>query len=114
MAYLSSGFHHFVALYILFLYLSFGRLYHLQSCIKVALDFVSPENVVECIRLTNEFRLLPKDHCAKDDKLEVWFLISCIRLQIMLLFSAISSRHCSSNAFFVVFWTQVGVDNEII
>lgn len=85
MAYLSSGFHHFVALYILFLYLSFGHLYHLQSCIKVALDFVSPENVVECIRLTNEFRLLPKDHCAKDDKLEVWFLISCIRLQIMLL-----------------------------
>ncbi|KAG5521910.1 hypothetical protein RHGRI_034210 [Rhododendron griersonianum] len=42
-----------------------------KSCIKVALDFVSPENVVECIRMTNEFRLLPKDHCAKDDKLEV-------------------------------------------
>ncbi|XP_039056700.1 lysine-specific demethylase JMJ25-like isoform X2 [Hibiscus syriacus] len=42
-----------------------------QSCIKVALDFVSPENVQECIRLTEEFRLLPKDHKAKEDKLEV-------------------------------------------
>ncbi|KAL5719081.1 hypothetical protein ACHQM5_011908 [Ranunculus cassubicifolius] len=42
-----------------------------QSCIKVALDFVSPENVQECIRLTEEFRLLPKNHRAKEDKLEV-------------------------------------------
>ncbi|KAL7203170.1 hypothetical protein ACSBR2_016474 [Camellia fascicularis] len=42
-----------------------------QSCIKVALDFVSPENVEECVRLTEEFRLLPKHHRAKEDKLEV-------------------------------------------
>ncbi|KAK9280000.1 hypothetical protein L1049_013684 [Liquidambar formosana] len=42
-----------------------------QSCIKVALDFVSPDNVQECIRLTDEFRLLPKNHRAKEDKLEV-------------------------------------------
>lgn len=42
-----------------------------KSCIKVALDFVSPENVQECIQLTEEFRLLPKDHRAKEDKLEV-------------------------------------------
>ncbi|XP_021763956.1 uncharacterized protein LOC110728617 [Chenopodium quinoa] len=41
------------------------------SCIKVALDFVSPENVQECIRLTDEFRLLPKNHRSKEDKLEV-------------------------------------------
>ncbi|XP_058183767.1 lysine-specific demethylase JMJ27-like isoform X1 [Rhododendron vialii] len=42
-----------------------------QSCIKVALDFVSPDNVEECIRLTEEFRLLPKSHRSKEDKLEV-------------------------------------------
>ncbi|XP_038682690.1 lysine-specific demethylase JMJ25 isoform X2 [Tripterygium wilfordii] len=42
-----------------------------QSCIKVALDFVSPENVEECIRLTQEFRVLPQTHRAKEDKLEV-------------------------------------------
>ncbi|XP_058004565.1 lysine-specific demethylase JMJ25 isoform X2 [Hevea brasiliensis] len=44
---------------------------NLKSCIKVALDFVSPENVGECIRLTEEFRLLPPNHWAKEDKLEV-------------------------------------------
>jgi hypothetical protein len=43
----------------------------MQSCIKVAMDFVSPENVLECVRLTNEFRLLPMDHRAREDKLEV-------------------------------------------
>ncbi|KAK7258496.1 hypothetical protein RIF29_24075 [Crotalaria pallida] len=42
-----------------------------QSCIKVALDFVSPENVGECLQLTEEFRVLPKHHRAKEDKLEV-------------------------------------------
>ncbi|KAL7128622.1 hypothetical protein ABFS83_13G007200 [Erythranthe nasuta] len=42
-----------------------------QSCIKVALDFVSPENVQECLRLTQEFRVLPQNHRAKEDKLEV-------------------------------------------
>ncbi|RWR73183.1 lysine-specific demethylase JMJ25-like protein [Cinnamomum micranthum f. kanehirae] len=44
---------------------------NLKSCTKVALDFVSPENVNECIRLTEEFRILPRDHIAKEDKLEV-------------------------------------------
>ncbi|GAB4845538.1 hypothetical protein Ancab_038943 [Ancistrocladus abbreviatus] len=44
---------------------------NLKSCIKVALDFVSPENVPECIRLTEEFRVLPPNHRAKEDKLEV-------------------------------------------
>jgi lysine-specific demethylase 3 len=45
--------------------------FSIQSCIKVALDFVSPENVGECIRLTEEFRTLPQSHRAKEDKLEV-------------------------------------------
>ena len=37
----------------------------------MALDFVSPENVEECIRLAGEFRVLPQNHRAKEDKLEV-------------------------------------------
>ncbi|KAK1311648.1 hypothetical protein QJS10_CPA07g00709 [Acorus calamus] len=41
------------------------------SCIKVAVDFVSPENVNECVRLTEEFCKLPLGHKAKEDKLEV-------------------------------------------
>ncbi|GAB4839613.1 hypothetical protein Ancab_029136 [Ancistrocladus abbreviatus] len=44
---------------------------NLKPCIKVALDFVSPENVPECIRLTEEFRVLPANHRAKEDKLQV-------------------------------------------
>ncbi|XP_062211756.1 lysine-specific demethylase JMJ26-like [Phragmites australis] len=44
---------------------------NLKSCIKVAMDFVSPENVGECIKLTGEFRRLPSDHRAKEDKLEI-------------------------------------------
>uniref|UniRef100_A0A1D1XXU9 Lysine-specific demethylase 3A n=1 Tax=Anthurium amnicola TaxID=1678845 RepID=A0A1D1XXU9_9ARAE len=44
---------------------------NLKSCIKVAVDFVSPENVFECIHLAQEFRRLPEDHRAKEDKLEV-------------------------------------------
>ncbi|XP_017427435.1 lysine-specific demethylase JMJ26 isoform X2 [Vigna angularis] len=42
-----------------------------QSCIKVAADFVSPENVGECFRLTEEFRTLPINHKSTEDKLEV-------------------------------------------
>ncbi|KAM7480947.1 hypothetical protein LguiB_005530 [Lonicera macranthoides] len=48
---------------------------NLKSCIKVALDFVSPENVNECIRLTEEFRVLPPNHRANEDKLEVLLLM---------------------------------------
>ncbi|KAL1559737.1 lysine-specific demethylase JMJ25-like [Salvia divinorum] len=44
---------------------------NLKSCTKVALDFVSPENVNSCFQLTEEFRLLPLNHRAKEDKLEV-------------------------------------------
>ena len=43
----------------------------LQSCTKVAVDFVCPENIRECLRLTEEFRQLPKNHRAREDKLEV-------------------------------------------
>ncbi|KAL7601245.1 hypothetical protein Lser_V15G23162 [Lactuca serriola] len=43
---------------------------NLKSCIKVAVNFVSPENIGECIRLTEDFRLLPKNNWAKEDTLE--------------------------------------------
>ncbi|XP_024630937.1 lysine-specific demethylase JMJ25 [Medicago truncatula] len=44
---------------------------NLKSCIKVGLDFVSPENVGECFRLTEEFRKLPINHRSTKDSLEV-------------------------------------------
>ncbi|KAF9613669.1 hypothetical protein IFM89_009632, partial [Coptis chinensis] len=43
---------------------------NLKSCIKVAADFVSPENINECIRLAQEFRELPENHIVREDKLE--------------------------------------------
>ncbi|GAA0144351.1 histone modifying enzyme [Lithospermum erythrorhizon] len=46
-----------------------------KSCISVCLDFFSPGSVNEAIRLTEEFRDLPKDHIAKEDRLEVKKLI---------------------------------------
>uniref|UniRef100_A0A1J3J756 Lysine-specific demethylase JMJ25 n=1 Tax=Noccaea caerulescens TaxID=107243 RepID=A0A1J3J756_NOCCA len=44
---------------------------NLKSCTKVAVDFVSPENIHECLRMTEEFRQLPKNHKAREDKLEI-------------------------------------------
>ncbi|XP_020574834.1 lysine-specific demethylase JMJ25-like isoform X2 [Phalaenopsis equestris] len=61
-----------------------------QSCIKVALDFVSPENIGECVRLTEEFRSLPITHRAKEDKLE-GFISSSNRAITFFLFSILSS-----------------------
>ncbi|KAL9383990.1 hypothetical protein Peur_024313 [Populus x canadensis] len=44
---------------------------NLKSCVSVVLDFLSPENVTECIQLMDEFRQLPENHKAKVDSLEV-------------------------------------------
>jgi lysine-specific demethylase 3 len=44
---------------------------NLHSCIKVAGDFVSPENVSQCFRLMNEFRDLSSSHSNHEDKLQI-------------------------------------------
>ncbi|KAK1556525.1 hypothetical protein Q3G72_006725 [Acer saccharum] len=44
---------------------------NLKSCVNVVSDFVSPENVSECIKLVDELRLLPNGHKAKANKLEL-------------------------------------------
>ncbi|CAN6980972.1 unnamed protein product [Brassica oleracea var. botrytis] len=44
---------------------------NIQSCIKVALDFVAPESVEEYLRLTQEIRRLPEDHRFNEDRLEI-------------------------------------------
>lgn len=60
-----------------------------QSCTKVAVDFVSPENIGECLRLTEEFRKLPKFHRVREDKLEVtkYHLIITFRFVFVSFFS---------------------------
>ncbi|CAH1134619.1 unnamed protein product [Ceutorhynchus assimilis] len=44
---------------------------NLNNCIKVAEDFVSPENVVHCSHLTQEFRALSNNHSNHEDKLQI-------------------------------------------
>jgi lysine-specific demethylase 3 len=44
---------------------------NLSSCIKVAEDFVSPENVAHCFNLTEEFRQLSPAHENHEDKLQI-------------------------------------------
>ncbi|KAI8792891.1 lysine-specific demethylase 3B isoform X1 [Biomphalaria glabrata] len=44
---------------------------NLHSCVKVAEDFVSPEHLNHCFRLTQEFRQLSETHSNHEDKLQV-------------------------------------------
>ena len=44
---------------------------NLSSCIKIAEDFVSPENVAHCFNLTEEFRQLSETHDNHEDKLQI-------------------------------------------
>lgn len=44
---------------------------NLHNCIKVAEDFVSPENVSHCFHLTQEFRHLSDTHSNHEDKLQI-------------------------------------------
>jgi len=62
----------------------------LQSCVHAVLEFVSPENVTEGIHLIDEVRLLPEDHKAKADMLEVdLVMISFISSCFLLLVAAL-------------------------
>ncbi|KAK4259047.1 hypothetical protein QN277_005422 [Acacia crassicarpa] len=62
---------------------------NLMSCTKVAADFVSPENLDECLRLTNQFRQLPKNHRAREDKLEINKMIVYAADQILKDFESL-------------------------
>ncbi|XP_065222139.1 lysine-specific demethylase 3B-like isoform X6 [Planococcus citri] len=44
---------------------------NLLNCIKIAEDFVSPENVSHCFHLTQEFRDLSDTHSNHEDKLQI-------------------------------------------
>ncbi|KAF8688329.1 hypothetical protein HU200_042290 [Digitaria exilis] len=60
---------------------------NLKSCTKIALDFVSPENIQQCLSLTEDFRRLPKNHRAKEDKLEVCLFVARLSRIISFFFS---------------------------
>ncbi|KAH9850033.1 Clavaminate synthase-like protein [Lenzites betulinus] len=63
---------------------------NLADCIKVACDFVSPENIERCENLTREFREQNQSMAWKEDVLQLrtmmWFAwLSCVRQEKELL-----------------------------
>jgi lysine-specific demethylase 3 len=44
---------------------------NLNSCIKVALDFVSPQGIEQCLLITDQLRHLSEKHVNREDKLQV-------------------------------------------
>nr|XP_043624237.1 lysine-specific demethylase JMJ25-like [Erigeron canadensis] len=43
----------------------------IKSCVNVVLEFISPESASECVKVTDELRLLPLNHKAKGRMLQV-------------------------------------------
>jgi lysine-specific demethylase 3 len=48
---------------------------NLSSCIKVALDFVSPQGSEQCVLITEQLRHLSDKHTNREDKLQIKNLI---------------------------------------
>jgi len=44
-------------------------------CLKVAMDFVSPEGILSCLTRTAEQRTLPTNHAHKEDKLQAKLML---------------------------------------
>ncbi|GAB0092943.1 lysine-specific demethylase 3A [Sergentomyia squamirostris] len=73
---------------------------NLHNCIKVAEDFVSPENVTKCFDLTQEFRNLTDTHSNHEDKLQVKNIIyHAVKDAIACLSHALNQRITESQTF---------------
>ncbi|EEC07701.1 jumonji domain-containing protein, putative, partial [Ixodes scapularis] len=68
---------------------------NLHSCIKVAEDFVSPENIAHCFSLTNEFRQLSDTHTNHEDKLQIKNVIYHAVKDALVILRANSSSNLS-------------------
>lgn len=84
-------------LFIYFLCFSPTQVHNLYSCIKVAEDFVSPEHVRHCFRLTQEFRHLSTTHTNHEDKLQVQ------RLSLFFSITSVWSLWINVTYFFFFF-----------
>ena len=69
---------------------------NLLNCVKVAEDFVSPENVAHCFHLTQEFRHLSDTHTNHEDKLQIKNIIyHAMKDSLSALWSAPNSSSSS-------------------
>nr|XP_015837929.1 PREDICTED: probable JmjC domain-containing histone demethylation protein 2C isoform X2 [Tribolium castaneum] len=66
---------------------------NLHNCIKVAEDFVSPENVSHCFHLTQEFRDLSDTHTNHEDKLQIKNIIYHAVKDALSCISAVLNKH---------------------
>ena len=48
---------------------------NIHNCIKIAEDFVSPENLEWCFYITDEFRHLSDTHTNHEDKLQIKMIL---------------------------------------
>lgn len=65
---------------------------NLHNCVKVAEDFVSPENVSHCFHLTQEFRHLSDTHTNHEDKLQIKNIIYHQMKDALAVLMAASSK----------------------
>ncbi|KAJ8884458.1 hypothetical protein PR048_016315 [Dryococelus australis] len=69
----------------------FFQVRNLHNCIKVAEDFVSPENVSHCFHMTQEFRCLSNTHTNHEDKLQIKNIIyHAVKDSLSVISSAIA------------------------
>lgn len=71
---------------------------NLLNCIKVAEDFVSPENVSHCFHLTQEFRDLSDTHSNHEDKLQIKnIMYHAVKDSLSVLGATLSKNSQKSN-----------------
>uniref|UniRef100_A0A1Y1LQ77 [histone H3]-dimethyl-L-lysine(9) demethylase n=2 Tax=Photinus pyralis TaxID=7054 RepID=A0A1Y1LQ77_PHOPY len=66
---------------------------NLHNCIKVAEDFVSPENIAHCFHLTQEFRDLSDTHSNHEDKLQIKNIIYHAVKDSLSSLTAVLNKH---------------------
>jgi len=70
---------------------------NLHNCIKIAEDFVSPENVSYCFQLTEEFRDLKEAHQNHEDKLQIKNIIyHSVKDSVSVLYQNMNERQRKS------------------
>ena len=74
----------------------------MSDSIKIAIDYVSPENISRCEKLTKEFREVNKSKVWKEDILQLkammWFAWQSCRYQESLLMDTASMSPSSSRS----------------
>ncbi|CAO1340786.1 unnamed protein product, partial [Diamesa hyperborea] len=72
---------------------------NIYSCIKIAEDFVSPENISHIVHLSNEFRRLTKTHTNNEDKLQIKNVIyHSIKESLTSLENIVSRKHANKES----------------